>query len=67
MGALSFTPVRAHVHTHTYTHTQPPHACLHTHHVVDGQRSGSNADVKAAAGLVDGRRTGSHGAAVPCS
>lgn len=48
------------------THTRP-HALTHTHHVVDGQGGGGDADVEAAAGVAGGSRAGGHGAAVPCS
>lgn len=48
--------------SHTYSLGLPGPA--HTHHMVDGQGGGGDADVEAAASLADGR-AGGHGAAVP--
>lgn len=65
-GPVDQRPCLTHTLTHTCTHTESPWACLHTHHMVDGQGSGGDADVEAAAGLADGH-VGGHGAAVPSS
>lgn len=56
---------RRHSHSrkHAHTHTRGPH----THHMVDGQGGGCDADIEAAAGLADSGQAGVHGAAVPSS